>query len=201
MLGTNVCWPSGVRLSFLESQVQKGETAALDSSPFLLQHAGLLGVVICCICPSGSSGQDAYPSAVLFLAATLTFSVEMKREKPQGEAAGGWQQGSRSSSVLWLLCLHCPTSDGPGRAALQGSTCVEEQWGVGRCGPEGLSVFSCQPSYWCGQPRTVIGKEKEEEEDPEKALKSQYIEEEPADLVSGIKIKHLSKVLPSQHKH
>lgn len=78
---------------------------------------------------------------------------------------------------------------------------VEEQWGVGQCGPEGLSVFSCQPSYWCGQPRTVIGKEKEEEEDPEKALKSQYIEEEPADLVSGIKIKHLSKVLPSQHKH
>lgn len=39
-----------------------------------------------------------------------------------------------------------------------------------------------------------MGKEKEEEEDPEKALKSQYIEEEPADLVSGIKIKHLSKV-------
>uniref|UniRef100_A0A7M4E1C9 ATP binding cassette subfamily A member 3 n=1 Tax=Crocodylus porosus TaxID=8502 RepID=A0A7M4E1C9_CROPO len=50
------------------------------------------------------------------------------------------------------------------------------------------------PSYWCGHPRTVLGKEKEEEEDPEKALKSQYIEEEPADLVSGIKIKHLSKV-------
>lgn len=43
-----------------------------------------------------------------------------------------------------------------------------------------------------------MGKEKEEEEDPEKALKSQYIEEEPADLVSGIKIKHLSKVLAAQ---
>lgn len=56
-----------------------------------------------------------------------------------------------------------------------------------------------QPSYWCGQPRTVVGKEKEEEEDPEKALKSQYIEEEPADLVSGIKIKHLSKVLTISH--
>lgn len=65
---------------------------------------------------------------------------------------------------------------------------------------ECLSAFSCQPSYWCGRPRTVIGKEKEEEEDPEKALKSQYIEEEPSDLVSGIKIKHLSKVLPSQHQ-
>ncbi|XP_010121933.1 PREDICTED: ATP-binding cassette sub-family A member 3-like, partial [Chlamydotis macqueenii] len=53
--------------------------------------------------------------------------------------------------------------------------------------------FFLTPSYWCGRPRTVVGKEKEEEEDPEKALKSQYIEEEPADLVSGIKIKHLSK--------
>lgn len=65
---------------------------------------------------------------------------------------------------------------------------------------ECLSAFSCQPSYWCGRPRTVIGKEKEEEEDPEKALKSQYIEEEPSDLVSGIKIKHLSKVLPAQRQ-
>uniref|UniRef100_A0A8C3SYF5 ATP binding cassette subfamily A member 3 n=1 Tax=Chelydra serpentina TaxID=8475 RepID=A0A8C3SYF5_CHESE len=54
--------------------------------------------------------------------------------------------------------------------------------------------YFLMPSYWCGTPRTVLGKEKEEEEDPEKALKSQYIEEEPADLVSGIKIKHLSKV-------
>lgn len=44
-----------------------------------------------------------------------------------------------------------------------------------------------------------MGKEKEEEEDPEKALKSQYIEEEPADLVSGIKIKHLSKVPTARH--
>ncbi|NXD12446.1 ABCA3 protein, partial [Nothocercus nigrocapillus] len=57
-----------------------------------------------------------------------------------------------------------------------------------------------QPSYWCGHPRTVVGKEKEEEEDPEKALKSQYIEEEPADLVSGIKIKHLSKVFKVGNK-
>ncbi|KAJ7305756.1 hypothetical protein JRQ81_010122 [Phrynocephalus forsythii] len=54
--------------------------------------------------------------------------------------------------------------------------------------------FFLMPSYWTGTPQTVIGKEKEEEEDPEKALKSQYIEEEPSDLVSGIKIKHLSKV-------
>nr|XP_060642190.1 phospholipid-transporting ATPase ABCA3 isoform X1 [Anolis sagrei ordinatus]XP_060642191.1 phospholipid-transporting ATPase ABCA3 isoform X1 [Anolis sagrei ordinatus] len=54
--------------------------------------------------------------------------------------------------------------------------------------------FFLTPSYWCGSPQTVLGKEKEEEEDPEKALKSQYIEEEPSDLVSGIKIKHLSKV-------
>lgn len=37
-------------------------------------------------------------------------------------------------------------------------------------------------------------KEKEEEEDAEKALKGEFIEEEPAGLVSGIKIKHLTKV-------
>uniref|UniRef100_A0ABM5F152 Phospholipid-transporting ATPase ABCA3 n=1 Tax=Pogona vitticeps TaxID=103695 RepID=A0ABM5F152_9SAUR len=54
--------------------------------------------------------------------------------------------------------------------------------------------FFLMPSYWSGTPQTVLGKEKEEEEDPEKALKSHYIEEEPSDLVSGIKIKHLSKV-------
>jgi len=36
--------------------------------------------------------------------------------------------------------------------------------------------------------------EKEEEEDAEKALKGEFIEEEPAGLVSGIKIKHLTKV-------
>lgn len=36
--------------------------------------------------------------------------------------------------------------------------------------------------------------EKEEEEDAEKALKGEFIEEEPSGLVSGIKIKHLAKV-------
>lgn len=36
--------------------------------------------------------------------------------------------------------------------------------------------------------------EKEEEEDAEKALKGEFMEEEPAGLVSGIKIKHLAKV-------
>lgn len=36
--------------------------------------------------------------------------------------------------------------------------------------------------------------EKEEEEDAEKALKTEFIEEEPSGLVSGIKIKHLCKV-------
>ncbi|XP_075755150.1 phospholipid-transporting ATPase ABCA3 [Pelodiscus sinensis] len=60
--------------------------------------------------------------------------------------------------------------------------------------------FFLTPSYWCGTPQTALGKEKEEEEDPEKALKSQYIEEEPADLVSGIKIKHLSKVFKVGNK-
>ncbi|XP_053132329.1 phospholipid-transporting ATPase ABCA3 [Hemicordylus capensis] len=60
--------------------------------------------------------------------------------------------------------------------------------------------FFLMPSYWCGSPQTVLGKEKEEEEDPEKALKSQFIEEEPSDLVSGIKIKHLSKVFKVGNK-
>lgn len=36
--------------------------------------------------------------------------------------------------------------------------------------------------------------EKEEEEDAEKALKGEFIEEEPTGLVSGVKIKHLAKV-------
>nr|XP_033770036.1 ATP-binding cassette sub-family A member 3 [Geotrypetes seraphini]XP_033770037.1 ATP-binding cassette sub-family A member 3 [Geotrypetes seraphini]XP_033770038.1 ATP-binding cassette sub-family A member 3 [Geotrypetes seraphini] len=54
--------------------------------------------------------------------------------------------------------------------------------------------FFLTPLYWCGTPITVLGREKEEEEDPEKALKREFIEEEPTDLISGIKIKHLSKV-------
>uniref|UniRef100_H3AU42 ATP binding cassette subfamily A member 3 n=1 Tax=Latimeria chalumnae TaxID=7897 RepID=H3AU42_LATCH len=54
--------------------------------------------------------------------------------------------------------------------------------------------FFLGPSYWCGTQRTSLVKEKEEEEDPEKALRSEFIEEEPAGLVSGIKIKHLTKL-------
>ncbi|XP_030067809.1 phospholipid-transporting ATPase ABCA3 [Microcaecilia unicolor] len=54
--------------------------------------------------------------------------------------------------------------------------------------------FFLTPLYWCGTPRTVLGREKEEAEDPEKALKREFFEEEPTDLVSGVKIKHLSKV-------
>uniref|UniRef100_A0A2K5SFW9 ATP binding cassette subfamily A member 3 n=1 Tax=Cebus imitator TaxID=2715852 RepID=A0A2K5SFW9_CEBIM len=53
--------------------------------------------------------------------------------------------------------------------------------------------FFIMPSYWCGKPRTVTGKE-EEDSDPEKALRTEYFEAEPEDLVAGIKIKHLSKV-------
>lgn len=51
-----------------------------------------------------------------------------------------------------------------------------------------------QPSYWCNSPRVALLKEKEEEEDAEKALKGEVIEEEPTGLVSGVKIKHLAKV-------
>ncbi|XP_035035732.2 phospholipid-transporting ATPase ABCA3 [Hippoglossus stenolepis] len=55
------------------------------------------------------------------------------------------------------------------------------------------SYFFVLPSYWCSSPRMALVNEKEEEEDAEKALKGEFIEEEPAGLVSGIKIKHLVK--------
>ena len=42
----------------------------------------------------------------------------------------------------------------------------------------------------------ALVKEKEEEEDAEKALRGEFIEAEPAGLVSGVKIKHLNKVRP-----
>ncbi|XP_036408284.1 ATP-binding cassette sub-family A member 3 [Megalops cyprinoides] len=60
--------------------------------------------------------------------------------------------------------------------------------------------FFLLPSYWCSSPRVALLKEKEEEEDAEKALKGEFIEEEPAGLVSGIKIKHLSKVFKVGNK-
>uniref|UniRef100_A0A8C9ZQ24 ATP binding cassette subfamily A member 3 n=1 Tax=Sander lucioperca TaxID=283035 RepID=A0A8C9ZQ24_SANLU len=56
------------------------------------------------------------------------------------------------------------------------------------------SYFFVLPSYWCSSPRMALVNEKEEEEDAEKALKGEFIEEEPAGLVSGVKIKHLAKV-------
>uniref|UniRef100_A0A8C2MH63 ATP-binding cassette, sub-family A member 3 n=1 Tax=Cricetulus griseus TaxID=10029 RepID=A0A8C2MH63_CRIGR len=59
--------------------------------------------------------------------------------------------------------------------------------------------FFLMPSYWCGNPRTVIGKE-EEDSDPEKTLRTEYFEAEPEDLVAGIKIKHLSKVFQVGNK-
>lgn len=52
--------------------------------------------------------------------------------------------------------------------------------------------FFITPSYWCVRPRRVLGKE--EDDDPEKALRTEYFEAEPEDLVAGIKIKHISKV-------
>ncbi|XP_051573029.1 phospholipid-transporting ATPase ABCA3-like isoform X1 [Myxocyprinus asiaticus] len=60
--------------------------------------------------------------------------------------------------------------------------------------------FFILPSYWCSSPRVVLLKEKEEEEDAEKALKGEFIEEEPAGLVSGVKIKHLGKVFKVGNK-
>ncbi|XP_023666396.2 phospholipid-transporting ATPase ABCA3 [Paramormyrops kingsleyae] len=60
--------------------------------------------------------------------------------------------------------------------------------------------FFLLPSYWCGSPRLASVKEKEEEEDAEKAVKGEFIEEEPSGLVSGIKIKRLSKVFKAGNK-
>uniref|UniRef100_A0A5F5PEQ8 ATP binding cassette subfamily A member 3 n=1 Tax=Equus caballus TaxID=9796 RepID=A0A5F5PEQ8_HORSE len=59
--------------------------------------------------------------------------------------------------------------------------------------------FFIMPSYWCGLPRTVFGKE-EDDDDPEKALRTEYFEAEPEDLVAGIKIKHVSKVFKVGNK-
>ncbi|TNN68845.1 ATP-binding cassette sub-family A member 3 [Liparis tanakae] len=56
------------------------------------------------------------------------------------------------------------------------------------------SYFFVLPSYWCSSPRMALVNEKEEEENAEKALKGEFMEEEPAGLISGIKIKHLAKV-------
>uniref|UniRef100_A0A674NSB8 ATP binding cassette subfamily A member 3 n=1 Tax=Takifugu rubripes TaxID=31033 RepID=A0A674NSB8_TAKRU len=55
------------------------------------------------------------------------------------------------------------------------------------------SYFFVLPSYWCSSPRMALVNEKEEEEDAEKALRGEFIEEEPSGLVSGVKIKHLCK--------
>ncbi|KAM8824363.1 phospholipid-transporting ATPase ABCA3 isoform 1-T4 [Synchiropus picturatus] len=55
------------------------------------------------------------------------------------------------------------------------------------------SYFFVLPSYWFSSPRMALVNEKEEEEDAEKALRGEFIEQDPAGLVSGIKIKHLTK--------
>ncbi|XP_037363662.1 phospholipid-transporting ATPase ABCA3 [Talpa occidentalis] len=67
-------------------------------------------------------------------------------------------------------------------AVLPGQLGVPQPW-----------YFFVTPSYWCGTPSTLLGKE-EDDEDPEKALGTEYFEAEPEDLVAGIKIKHMSKV-------
>ncbi|XP_040297886.1 ATP-binding cassette sub-family A member 3 [Bufo bufo] len=60
--------------------------------------------------------------------------------------------------------------------------------------------FCFLPSYWCGTPRDAEFVEKEDDEDPVKALKVEYLEEEPADLIPGIRIKHLTKAFPVNGK-
>lgn len=95
-----------------------------------------------------------------------------------------------------------PLQQGPGRGLFADSV-----WRVGepaaiphkhneltRVGCLRPVCFPPQPSYWCGHPQTVLGKE-EEDDDPEKVLRTEYFEAEPEDLVAGIKIKHVTKVL------
>lgn len=60
--------------------------------------------------------------------------------------------------------------------------------------------FFILPSYWCSSPRVAFLKEKEDDEDAEKATKGEFIEEEPSGLVSGVKIKHLAKVFKVGNK-
>uniref|UniRef100_A0A673N6E8 ATP-binding cassette sub-family A member 3-like n=1 Tax=Sinocyclocheilus rhinocerous TaxID=307959 RepID=A0A673N6E8_9TELE len=60
--------------------------------------------------------------------------------------------------------------------------------------------FFILPSYWCSSPRVTLLKEKEEEEEAEKVSKGEFFEEEPAGLVSGVKIKHLAKVFKVGNK-
>ncbi|XP_056305293.1 phospholipid-transporting ATPase ABCA3 [Danio aesculapii] len=60
--------------------------------------------------------------------------------------------------------------------------------------------FFILPSYWCSSPRVAFLKEKEDEEDAEKASKGEYMEEEPAGLVAGVKIKRLAKVFKVGNK-
>ncbi|KAL1278816.1 hypothetical protein QQF64_025489 [Cirrhinus molitorella] len=60
--------------------------------------------------------------------------------------------------------------------------------------------FFILPSYWCSSPRVALLKEKEDEEEAEKVTKGEFIEEEPAGLVSGVKIKHLAKVFKVGNK-
>lgn len=60
--------------------------------------------------------------------------------------------------------------------------------------------FFILPSYWCSSPRVAFLKEKEDEEDAEKASKGEFMEEEPAGLVAGVKIKRLAKVFKVGNK-
>ncbi|XP_063790760.1 phospholipid-transporting ATPase ABCA3 [Pseudophryne corroboree] len=53
--------------------------------------------------------------------------------------------------------------------------------------------FCILPSYWCGTPRDADFIEWEDDEDPEKMLRGEYLEEDPSDLITGVRIKHLTK--------
>ncbi|XP_069761376.1 phospholipid-transporting ATPase ABCA3 isoform X2 [Narcine bancroftii] len=64
----------------------------------------------------------------------------------------------------------------------------------GEYGMPEVWYFFILPSYWLKMPRTAYIKVSNEEEEPELAQNSEYIEDDQSDLEAGIKIKDLTKV-------
>ncbi|XP_067859732.1 phospholipid-transporting ATPase ABCA3 [Heptranchias perlo] len=54
--------------------------------------------------------------------------------------------------------------------------------------------FFILSSYWLGKPRSVYVEVSDEDEEAERALNTEYIEEDPSNLTVGIRIKDLTKV-------
>uniref|UniRef100_A0A2I3SKW0 ATP binding cassette subfamily A member 3 n=1 Tax=Pan troglodytes TaxID=9598 RepID=A0A2I3SKW0_PANTR len=160
---------------------------------FLLIAASFMTLLFCVkVKPNVAVLSRSDPSLVLafllcFAISTISFSFMVSTFFSKGMGIQ-WQRPPESRQrgrrlLLWagagMLLLD---------SVLYGLPVFPGQFGV----PQPLVLF-IMPSYWCGKPRAVAGKE-EEDSDPEKALRNEYFEAEPEDLVAGIKIKHLSKV-------